>query len=146
MQQLVQDVLEELLDGAKTVQDYAQAYSKRHSGSGSGSSLQQQAAAVEMAVLLDPTSKAAGLKQLLAAAPAAQHSSSADGSSWPQLQDCIEVHKLLLSGPLSDAAAAAEWKQRCAAAFRHSSYFGGEAAQPAERLQLDPAELKQPLA
>jgi hypothetical protein len=93
-----------------------------------------------MAALLDPSSKAAGVKQLLAAGAAGQ------GSSSQQLQDCVQVHKLLLSGPLKDAAAAGEWAQLCAKAFPHSSYFGGAAATAAEKLKLNPAELKQPLA
>jgi hypothetical protein len=134
VQQLVQEVLTELLAGAKDIQAYAAAYSKQHGGS--SSSLRQQAAAVEMAALLDPSSKPAGVKQLLAAG---------QGSSSQQLQDCIEVHKLLLSGPLSDAAAAGEWSQQSAKAFPHSSYFGGAAATAAEKLKLNPAELKQPL-
>jgi hypothetical protein len=66
VQQLVQEVLTELLGDAKDIQVYAAAYSKQH-GSSSSSSLRQQAAAVEMAALLDPSSKAAGVKQLLAA-------------------------------------------------------------------------------
>lgn len=137
VQQLVQEVLTELLAGAKDIQAYAAAYSKQHGGS--SSSLRQQAAAVEMAALLDPTSRAAGVQQLLAAGAAG------NGSSSQQLQDCIEVHKQLLSGPLSDAAAAGEWRQQSAKAFPHSSYFGGAAATAAERLKLNPAELKQPL-
>jgi hypothetical protein len=137
VQQLVQDVLSDLLAGAKDVQAYAQDYCKQHSRS--GSSLRQQAAAVEMAALLDPASKSAGIKQLLAAAPA-QSSSSAQ-----QLLDCVEVHKLLLSGPLADAAAAGEWKQQCSRAFAHSSYFGGASATPGEKIKLNPAHLKNPL-
>lgn len=137
VQQLVQEVLSELLAGAKDIQAYAQDYCKQH-GSGS-SSLRQQAAAVEMAALLDPASKAAGIKQLLAAAPV-QSSSSAQ-----QLPDCVEVHKLLLSGPLADAAAAGEWKQQCSGAFAHSSYFGGASATPEEKIKFNPTQLKQPL-
>jgi hypothetical protein len=139
VQALVQEVLTQLLDGAKDIQAYAQAYAKQHSSS-SSSGLRQQAAAVEMSALLDPASKAAGIKQLTAAAPAGQ------GSSSTQLQDCMEVHRLLLAGPLADAAAAADWKQRCAGAFVHSSYFGGASASPADKLKLNPAELKQPLS
>lgn len=135
VQQLVQDVLSDLLAGAKDIQAYAQDYCKQHSSS----SLRQQAAAVEMAALLDPASKAAGIKQLLASAPA-QSSSSAQ-----QLLDCVEVHKLLLSGPLADAAAAGEWKQQCSGAFAHSSYFGGVSATPGEKIKLNPAHLKNPL-
>lgn len=130
-------MLTDLLDGAKDMQAYAQAYAKQHSSS--SSSLRQQAAAVEMSALLDPASKAAGIKQLLSAGPKGQPSSS------QRLQDCIEVHKLLLAGPLADAAAAADWKQRCAEAFAYSSYFGGAQATAADKLKLNPAELKQPL-
>lgn len=137
VQALVQEVLTQLLDGARDIQAYAQAYAKQHSSS--TSSLRQQAAAVEMSALLNPASKASGIKQLTAASPAGQGSSSA------QLQDCMEVHRLLLAGPLADAAAAADWKQRCAGAFAHSLYFGGASASPADKLKLDPAELKQPL-
>jgi hypothetical protein len=139
VQALVQEVLTQLLDGAKDIQAYTQAYAKQHSSS-SSSSLRQQAAAVEMSALLDPGSKAAGIKQLTAAAPAGQGSSR---SSSTQLQDCMEVHRLLRAGPLADAAAASDWKQQCAGAFAHSSYFGGASASPADKLKLNPAELKQ---
>jgi peptide alpha-N-acetyltransferase len=142
VQGLVQEVLTELLGGAADIQAYTAAYAQRHSSS-SSSSLRQQAAGVEMAALLDPASKAAGIKQLLAAGPDA---AAGSGAAQQQLADCIEVHRLLLSGPLADAAAAGEWKQRCAAAFAHSSYFGGAAATPADKLKLNPADLKQPLA
>jgi hypothetical protein len=73
-----------------------------------------------MAALLDPASKQQGVQTLLAALqPGATSSAAAD------LAACTEVHKLLLSGPLADAAAAAEWKQRCAGLFTRSNYFGG---------------------
>jgi peptide alpha-N-acetyltransferase len=110
-----------------------------------------------MTALLDPSSKAAGIKQLLAAAPPAEQqqqdansSSSSSGGvvgqqQQQQLQDCIEVHKLLSSGLLADAAAAGAWKQRCAEAFPRSSYFGGAAAMPLSKLNLNVAKLKQPL-
>lgn len=132
-------MLAELLQQGQDIQAYVQAYSKQHGSS--SSSLRQQAAAAEMAALLDPASKAAGVKQLLAAAL----TNSSSSGSRQQLQDCVEVHKLLLSGPLADAAAADEWKQRCAAAFEHSSYFGGGAATPADKLNLNPTQLKQRL-
>eukprot|EP00775_Hariotina_reticulata_P004728 gene4728-4978_t len=47
---------------------------------------------------------------------------------------CMEAHKLLLSGPLADAAAAAEFKKSCAAIFKRSGYLGGEAAMTSEQL------------
>jgi hypothetical protein len=149
--QLVAEVLTELLDGAADTAAYAAAYSKQ---AGAGAGLRQQAAAAEMAALLDPGSRAVGIKQLLAAAPtaaAAAGSGSSDGSSSSDvsrqlLADAVEVHKLLLSGPLADAAAAAEWKGACAAAFERSTYFGGAAATPLERLNLNAAQLKEPLA
>lgn len=141
VQGLVQEVLTELLGGAADIQAYTAAYAQRHSSS--SSSLRQQAAGVEMAALLDPASKAAGIKQLLSAGPVA---AAGSGAAQQQLADCIEVHRLLLAGPLADGAAAAEWKQRCASAFAHSSYFGGAAATPADKLKLNPAELKQALA
>lgn len=83
-----------------------------------------------MLALLDPAAKPQGVQTLLAAV--------ADGAkpSAGVLDHgaCIEVHKLLLSGPLADAAAAAEFKQRCGALFTRSVYFGGAAATNALQL------------
>jgi hypothetical protein len=43
------------------------------------------------------------------------------------LDDCADVERSLAcaGAPLADAAAAAEWRQLCAAAFPHSTHFGG---------------------
>lgn len=125
VQQLVQELLPQLLGGAADVAAYAQAYSSRHSSS---SSLRHRTAAAEMAALLDPATKLQGIQALLAAVqPAA-------AAETPDLAACIEVHKLLLSGPLADAAAAAEFKQSCAELFVRSGYFGGAAATSASQL------------
>lgn len=118
VQQLVQELLPTLLVGAADLNTYAQTYSKQHSSS----SLRHQAAAAEMLALLQPDTKSQGLQNLLAAVVAQPGAAALDLSS------CIEVHKLLLSGPLADAAAAGEFKQRCAGLFIRSVYFGGSAA------------------
>ena len=83
-----------------------------------------------MLALLDPAAKAAGVQALLAAV--------ADGAkSSPGVLDhesCIQTHKLLLSGSLADAAAAADFQQRCAGLFSRSNYFGGPEATKATEL------------
>jgi hypothetical protein len=115
----VQELLPQLLGGAASVAAYAQAYSSRHSSS--NSSLRHRAAAAEMAALLDPASKQQGVQALLSSL---QQGTSAAAAA--DLAACTKVHKLLLSGPLTDAAAAADWQQRCAGVFTRSNYFGGE--------------------
>jgi hypothetical protein len=113
----VQELLPQLLGDAASVAAYVQAYSSRHSSS---SSLRHRAAAAEMAALLDPASKQQGVQALLSSLQPGTTAAAAD------LAACTEVHKLLLSGPLADAAAAADWKQRCAGVFTRSNYFAGE--------------------
>lgn len=125
VQQLVTELLPQLLGGAASVAAYAAAYSSQHS-SGS-SSLRHRAAAAEMAALLDPASKQQGVQALLS-------SLQPDAAAAADLAACTEVHKLLLSGPLADAAAAAEWKQRCAKVFTRSNYFGGEQSSDTKQL------------
>jgi hypothetical protein len=147
VQQVVQGVVRELLDGAPDVAAYARAYNAQQQGSSGGSgsgSLRQQAAAAEMLALLDPGSKAASVRALLADAPTAD--AVAAGNARQLLADAVEVHKLLLAGPLADAAAAFQWQGACAAAFPRAAYWGGASATPLSALNLDPAQLKQPAA
>lgn len=47
--------------------------------------------------------------------------------------DCVAAHRLL-GGPLGAAAAAEQWRQRCAGVFRWSRYFGGADVVPLEEL------------
>ncbi|KAF8055089.1 NAA15 [Scenedesmus sp. PABB004] len=129
--QLVGELLPQLLGGAADAAGCAAAFSSRH-GSGAlsaASTLRHRAAAAEMAALLDPATKPAAVAGLLAvlrgAAPAAgvlDHGS------------CVETHRLLLSGPLADAAAAGEWRAACAALFPRSAHFGGAQATPSAAL------------
>jgi hypothetical protein len=120
VQQLVQELLPQLLGDAANVETYAQVYSSRHSSN--SSSLRHRAAAAEMAALLDPASKQQGVQALLATLQPGTTSAAAA----VDLAACTEVHQLLLSGPLADAAAAADWKQRGAGVFTRCNYFGGK--------------------
>jgi hypothetical protein len=129
VQQLIQELMPQLLNKAGNVTEYARAYASRH-GSSSSSSLRHRTAAAEMLALLDPATKAEGLKTLLTAVQGS--ATSRDGTL--DHAGCQEAHRLLLSGPLADAAAAAEIKKSCATLFKRSGYFAGESALTCEQL------------
>lgn len=127
VQQLIQELMPQLLNKAGNVTEYALAYASRHSSS---SSLRHRAAAAEMLALLDPATKAEGLKTLMTVVQGS--ATSRDGTL--DHAACLEAHRLLLSGPLADAAAAAEIKKSCATLFKRSGYFAGASALTCEQL------------
>jgi hypothetical protein len=139
----VRGELAALLGGAAGAKAYAAAYFERH-GSVPGAPLHKRAAAAEMLALVDPSAKAkasaallaggpagageGALRQLLAAAaaPGRKQPAPAGAGAGGAHGEAVEVEGLLArGGPLADAAAAARWRELCAAAFPYSTHFGG---------------------
>jgi hypothetical protein len=126
---VLDEALPALLAPATTAAQYVQQYVQQH-GSAAASSLQQRAAAGEMLVMVDPAAKPRAL-QLVQEAVVPQGKGAH--------QQCVEVHKLLLKGPLADAGAAAAWEGRCREAFLWSEYFKGARTGELPSLESDAA-------
>jgi peptide alpha-N-acetyltransferase len=105
-----------LLGGAEPAAFHA-AWAREHGGA----SLPHRAAAAEMEAALRPEARAQAARGLAEAGPPG-------GATHAQ---CVAVEELL-GGALGDAAAAAEWRRRCAEVFRWSRHFGGPECVPLE--------------
>uniref|UniRef100_A0A0A8YNX4 Uncharacterized protein n=1 Tax=Arundo donax TaxID=35708 RepID=A0A0A8YNX4_ARUDO len=88
-------------------------------------SLTHRTAAAEMMYLLEPDKKMEAIKIIEDSTNNVASGSSVLGSvkEW-QIQDCIDVHKLLET-VFGDQDAANRWKARCAEYFPYSTYFEG---------------------
>ncbi|KAJ1254995.1 hypothetical protein BS78_K300400 [Paspalum vaginatum] len=88
-------------------------------------SLTHRAAAAEMMYLLEPDKKMESIKLI---EDSTNNTSSGDNALGPvkewQIQDCIDVHKLL-EKVFGDQDVANRWKARCAEYFPYSTYFEG---------------------
>lgn len=128
VQSVMDDVLPALLGNTPSLQVYVDNYQQQHARK----SIAHCAAAAEMHALLDSNCKPEAVKSILDAVSSnsanAKGAAAADVSQYKPgkgHQVYMDVHALLLKGPLADEAAAAEFKQRCAQLFPWSAHFEG---------------------
>lgn len=104
----------------KSLAEANQAFLERHKDS-----LMHRAAAAEMLFSLEPGKKLEALKLI---EDSTNNLAPPNGVLGPvnewKLQDCIAVHKLLIT-VFDDIDAASRWKTRCAGYFPYSIHFGG---------------------
>ncbi|CAO2179205.1 unnamed protein product [Urochloa humidicola] len=88
-------------------------------------SLTHRAAAAEMMYLLEPDKKTEAIKLIEDSTNNTSAGNNVLGpvNEW-QIQDCIDVHKLLET-VFGDQDVANRWKSRCAECFPYSTYFEG---------------------
>lgn len=106
--QVLQAQVAALLGGQDVAAYHAQWVQEHGSAS-----VPHRAAAADLTAALHPAEQGAAVKTLVEAGPG-------EGTHV----ECVAVHELL-AGKLQSAAAAEEWRRRCAEMFRWSRRFGG---------------------
>ncbi|BBN20005.1 N-alpha-acetyltransferase 15/16, NatA auxiliary subunit [Marchantia polymorpha subsp. ruderalis] len=125
-EKLVQEVISVERDaltalGNKSLLEMNKAFLEAHK-----ESLLHRAAAAEVLVLLSPDSKEEAVKVIEDSVnpPVAPGGAIGDGVGEWELDDCVAVHKILLTS-VKDEDAASRWRVRMADLFPHSTYFMG---------------------
>ncbi|KAG8044851.1 hypothetical protein GUJ93_ZPchr0008g13823 [Zizania palustris] len=104
----------------KSLAEVNRSFLEKHNAS-----LIHRAAAAEMMYLLEPDKKLEAIKLI---EDSVNNTASGNGAPGParewNIQDCIDVHKLLVT-IFGDQDVANSWKTRCAEYFPYSTYFEG---------------------
>jgi len=128
-----EEVEKALLAGFTSITEYADNWNKTHRSA----SVVHKVAALEANALIYGLQSSQSKEALAAFIETTNLLSNSSGG----LDDCVKVHQLL-ENTLKAEAAATAWKEKCAAVWEWSEYFGGAKATSGSSLEEDLAALK----